>query len=124
QTEVVRPRVLNFRVARDLETVCLKALEYDQGRRYPSAAALADDLERWLRGEPIRARRVGPIGRWWRWCRRKPVVAGLAAALAVAVSCGLIASLWMWRKAADNEARALAGEGQGRASLRPEGGAR
>lgn len=107
QREPVRPRALNHRLPRDLETVCLKALEKEPGRRYPSAAALADDLERWLRGEPVRARPIGPLARGWRWCRRKPLVPGFVAALALAVACGLCASVWMWRKAAANEARAV-----------------
>lgn len=117
QREPVRPRALNYRLPRDLETVCLKALEKEPGRRYPSAAALADDLERWLRGEPVRARPIGPLARGWRWCRRKPLVPGFVAALALAVAGGLLASVWMWRKAADNEARAVA-------SLRNEEAAR
>jgi serine/threonine protein kinase/tetratricopeptide (TPR) repeat protein len=90
-----RPRVLNSRLARDLETVCLKCLEKEPHRRYASAAALADDLERWLRGEPVRARRVGPVGRAWRWCRRNPAVAGLL----LAVTGGVFASLFLWREA-------------------------
>ncbi len=106
--EPERPRVLNSRLARDLETVCLKCLEKEPRRRYASAEALADDLERWLRGEPVRARRVGPLGRAGRWCRRKPVTAGLAAGLLLAVAGGLFASLLLWRQAVNNEARALA----------------
>ena len=124
QADVVRPRLLNSRLPRDLETVCLKALEKEPGRRYATAAALADDLERWLRGDPVRARRVGPLGRGWRWCRRKPGLSGLAAALVLAVSSGLFGSLWMWRQAAGNEARALGAEAQARLSLRKEEEAR
>jgi WD40 repeat protein len=70
--EPPRPRALNPKADRDLETICLKCLEKDPARRYGSAEALAEDLERWLHGEPVRARRAPVARRVWKWCRRNP----------------------------------------------------
>jgi WD40 repeat protein/tetratricopeptide (TPR) repeat protein len=86
------PRSLNARLPRDLETICLNCLDKEPGRRYASAAALADDLDNWLAGRPIHARPVGVAGRLWRWCRRNPALATAAAAVLViaSVAVGLI----------------------------------
>ncbi|HEY1377145.1 MAG TPA: protein kinase [Gemmataceae bacterium] len=97
------PRRVNQHVPRDLETVCLKAMEKEPGRRYATAAAFAADVRRYLAGEPVLARPMGPAGRAWRWCRRHPGVAGLAAALAVVLVAGTTVSAVLadkWRQSA------------------------
>src|SRR5947199_4034186 len=90
-TEPRLPRVLNPKIDRDLSTICLKCLEKDPKRRYSSALALAEDLERWLKHEPILARHTGIIGRSRKWVRRNPSSALLAACLvALAAAAGWI----------------------------------
>ncbi len=86
--EPVGVRALNPAVPVDLETVCLKCLEKDPIRRYPSALALAADLQRFLDGRPVIARPVGPLGRSRRWIARNQVVTGLLVAVAVAIIAG------------------------------------
>ncbi len=97
--EPVRPRSLNSRLDPDLEQICLTCLRKHPEDRYASADALADDLESWLRGEPVRARPLSGSQRLWRWCRRRPAAAATwaAAAMFVAVAVGLI--VWKWAEA-------------------------
>src|SRR6266478_5593241 len=80
-SEPRRPRLWNRKIDRDLSTICLKCLEKDPKRRYPSALALAEDLEHWLKHEPIRARRSGFFTHARKWVRRNPTSALLAASL-------------------------------------------
>jgi TolB-like protein/tRNA A-37 threonylcarbamoyl transferase component Bud32 len=82
ETEPRQPRLWNPKTDRDLATICLKCLEKDPQCRYSSALALAEDLERWLRHEPIRARRIGVFGRGRKWVRRNPTMAVLILSLA------------------------------------------
>src|SRR6266513_275106 len=81
-TEPRQPRLLNPKIDRDLSTICFKCLEKDPRRRYASALALAEDLEHWLKHEPILARRTGISTKARKWVRRKPAIAALVASLA------------------------------------------
>jgi hypothetical protein len=91
--EPVPPSRLNPRVPRDLETVCLKCLEKEPGRRYTSAAALAEDLRRYLLGQVVEARPVGPLERAGKWIRRNKWVASLSAAAVFTLLAGTVVSL-------------------------------
>jgi eukaryotic-like serine/threonine-protein kinase len=92
-TEPRQPRFLNPKIDRDLSTICLKCLEKDPKRRYSSALALAEDLERWLKHEPIQARRTGVFARGRKWVQRNPKLVGTGVA-------GLVlgaAAIWLLR---------------------------
>src|SRR5437588_1388238 len=92
-TEPKKPRLLNPKIDRDLSTICLKCLDKDPERRYPSALALAEDLERWLKHEPILARRTGVFARGGKWVRRNPTSTLLVASLVgLAAAAGWIIS--------------------------------
>jgi TolB-like protein/Tfp pilus assembly protein PilF/predicted Ser/Thr protein kinase len=85
-TEPRQPRLLNPKVDRDLGTICLKCLEKDPKRRYSSALALAEDLERWAKHEPIQARHTGVITRSRKWVQRNPTSALLAASVVALIA--------------------------------------
>jgi WD40 repeat protein len=98
-TEPVPPRRLNPGAPMDLQTICLKCLQKEPARRYPSAQALADDLGRFLDRKPILARPVPLAERAWLWCRRRPLLAVMSASLVAAVTLGVAGIAWQWRQA-------------------------
>ena len=93
ETEPRPPRLLNPKIDRDLSTICLKCLEKDPRRRYPSALALAEDLEHWLKHEPILAKRTGFFTHGRKWVRRNPSTAVLVTLL-VALAMSLSVTVW------------------------------
>ncbi len=112
--EPVPPSRLVPRLPQDLETICLKCLQKEPARRYDSAAALAEDLGRYLEGRPIRRVRSGRVRRLWRWCRRNPAVAGLTASVAtllIASTIGAGLAAYQFRRSAARE-RALAAQAE------------
>ena len=86
ETDPISPRILNPDVPPDLNTICLKCLEKNPAKRYTSAKDLADELNRFLKGEPIQARAITSAERGWRWCRRHPALASLAATVVIALT--------------------------------------
>jgi WD40 repeat protein/predicted Ser/Thr protein kinase len=110
EREPERPSTIVARADRDLETICLKCLEKEPARRYRTAEELADDLERWLRHEPIQARPATNFERLQKWARRHPALATLSALLILAFLFGFAGIAWQWRKAElarQNETRQL-----------------
>jgi serine/threonine-protein kinase len=97
EQEPVPPRRFNPGIDRDLENICLKCLEKNPQRRYESAGALADDLQRYLEGATVHARPIGQVRRATRWCRRRPVTALMLAAVLCVAAAGL--AIWNSRPA-------------------------
>jgi WD40 repeat protein/serine/threonine protein kinase len=108
--EPKRPRSIDARIPRDLETIVLKAIEKDPKARYQTAEAMGEDLGRFLANEPIRARQVGAAERYWRWARRYPWIAAfiglVAGVLVIATLCSVLAMEWFRSQA--NTQRSLA----------------
>ncbi|MCI0639533.1 MAG: protein kinase [Gemmataceae bacterium] len=99
--EPVSPSRLQPKCPRDLVTICLKCLSKQPRQRYATALELAEDLRRFLDGQPIRARPVGPLHQVLKWTRRQPVVASLAGLLLLAVTLGVGTGSWLWWRAED-----------------------
>ena len=108
--EPVSPRVLNPSVPADLETVCLKCLEKEPGKRYATAQMLAEELGRFLEGKPVLARPMGRLAKAGRWCRRNPRLASATGVALLSLLIGLAGATWQWRRAETERARAEAGE--------------
>jgi WD40 repeat protein len=101
--EPVPPRRLNRAVPRDLETICLKCLEKEPARRYPSARSLAEDLRAFLEDRPIFARRAGLAERLLKWARRRPLQAAVVCLTVLVLLLGGLGAgaAWLWRRAED-----------------------
>jgi eukaryotic-like serine/threonine-protein kinase len=107
ETDPPRPRSIDRRISRDLETICLKCLEKSPARRYADCAALAEDLRRQADGEPIAARRIGTLERAGKWCRKNPLSASLSALVALTLIVGAaVAGFFAWQSN-DNAVRYL-----------------
>jgi eukaryotic-like serine/threonine-protein kinase len=99
ESEPRRPTLLNPKVDRDLETICLKCLDKSPAGRYPSAAAIAEDLERWLCGKPVLARPISTGERAFKLARRHPLVTALSLLALSALVGGASGIFWQWRRA-------------------------
>src|SRR6202035_4943351 len=104
--EPVPPTQLQTRTPRDLETICLKCLHKEPGKRYASAAALAEDLRRFQAGEPIMARPVGRVERAIKWAKRRPVISALLAAVVLVTLAGIGSFAWAYGEALAEKQRA------------------
>ena len=97
--EAPSPRTLEPSLPKDLETICLKCLEREPAKRYQSSSEVAEELQRFAAGEPIKARAISASERAWRWCKRRPVVASLGASLLLSLMIGLCGVSAFWLRA-------------------------
>jgi serine/threonine protein kinase/WD40 repeat protein len=107
EREPMAPRRLEPAVPRDLDTIIVKAMAKRAEDRYQMAAEMAEDLRRFLAKEPIKARRIGPVGRLARWSRRNPVVASLLITVALTLVAGTAGSMWFAFEAAEQAQDAI-----------------
>jgi len=110
--EPVSPSRLNTKLPRDLETICLKCLSKEPQRRYASAAALVDDLSRFLGSQPIQARPVGWAERSWRWCQRNPTLTALLVMALALVGLAVGVGFWLERQQAERREETARREGR------------
>ena len=108
--EPVAPRLLNPGLPRDLETICLKCLEKEPAKRYPTAQAVAEELGQFLGGQPILSRPIGTAGKAWRWCQRNPRLATAVGVALLSLVIGLAGVSWQWRRTESQRRRAESGE--------------
>ncbi|MCA9145532.1 MAG: protein kinase, partial [Planctomycetales bacterium] len=99
ESEPTNPRTLNSAVDRDLHAIVLKCLEKLPERRYDSAAALAEDLQNWLKGTTVSARPVSSTQRLFKWTRRRPIIVALLGTIVLVTTLGFVGTLWQWRAA-------------------------
>jgi WD40 repeat protein/tetratricopeptide (TPR) repeat protein len=112
--EPVRPRKVNPGVPRDLETVVLKAIARDPAHRYQTPAEMAEDLKRFVEDRPVKARRVSEAEKFWRWCRRNPLVASLLAGIVLVFLAGFAGVSWQWGEAKRREGEAVTARDEAR----------
>jgi serine/threonine protein kinase len=110
ERQPVPPRKLDPAIPRDLETIVLKAMSKRPEDRYQTAHEMAEDLRRFLDGEPVRARRIGPVGKAVRWARRNPALAAMAALVSLSLTAGVVASTLFAFHAESQRARAVHSE--------------
>jgi tetratricopeptide (TPR) repeat protein len=115
--EPVPPSRLNAKVPRDLETICLKCLHKAPQRRYADAGALAEDVRRFVEGRPIRARRISPLERAWRWCGRNPAGAALGAMVLVLAGLSVGGALRLQRQQLERRIEVERRRGQARLAI-------
>lgn len=118
QTPAPAPRSLEASIPADLEVICLKCLAKEPAGRYGSAAALAEDLERWLEGRTIVARPARPPERLWRWAKRNPALAGVSATVIALVFAIAVGSTIAAARLRVSNQRAVAAEKRAREELR------
>jgi WD40 repeat protein/serine/threonine protein kinase len=104
EAEPVRLGKLNRQVPQDLQTIVHKAIDKDPARRYATAGALAEDLQRFIDDEPIHARQVGAAERYWRWARHNPVIATLGGVLTAVLTVGFAVMAVLWSRAEQSAA--------------------